>query len=116
MPLQQSLLPPSFETLEPWVADWALGTENERRDKRLKSTRGPMTGFYQALQPELRRILKHVDEFPLGDMPEPSTRLFYLALMLAEIAPNVELYHGDPNVPHSYDEPRFVSVQGDVND
>jgi len=39
-------------------------------------------------------------------------RLYYMSLALAEIAPHIELYRGDPNVPHSFEEERFIAVNG----
>ena len=107
------LLPPGFEELETWAGAWALPTQNTRWDKRLASTREELKAFYNAVLPHLERILDHVDEYALGKLPEHSATLFDLALMHAEIAPNVELYDGDPNVPHSFEEKRFIAVHGD---
>ena len=107
------LLPDGFAELETWASEWAKPTQNTRWDKRLASTRGNLIAFYEAVLPYLERILQHVDEYPLGELPEASARLFDLALMHAEIAPNVELYDGDPNVPHSFEEKRFIAVHGD---
>ena len=108
------LLPDGFEALETWAVDWALATQNQRQDKRLSSTSAELLAFYAALLPWLERILTHADQFPVGQLPERSARLFDLALMHAEIAPNVELYKGDPHVPHSFDEKRFIAVHGDA--
>jgi hypothetical protein len=107
------LLPDGFDDLETWAVDWAMPTQNTRWDKRLSSTREELIAFYKALQPRLESILKHVDEYEIGKLPEQSGRLYAMALMMAEIAPNVELYDGDPDVPHSFDEKRFIAVQGD---
>ena len=106
------LLPDGFAELETWAGAWALATQNTRWDKRLASTCDELIAFYNAVLPHLERILDHVDKYPLGELPEQSARLFDLALMHAEIAPNVELYDGDPNVPHSYEERRFIAVHG----
>ena len=106
-------LPRGFEALESWVADWAQPSQNRRWDKRLASSKQEIIGFYRALLPELERILDHVDQFPLGELPPDSARLLDLAMMHAEIAPNVELYDGDPGVPYSFEERRFIAVHGD---
>ncbi|MFT5351447.1 MAG: hypothetical protein ACI909_001794 [Planctomycetota bacterium] len=106
------LLPEGFEHLETWAVEWAMATQNMRWDKRLKSSREDLIAFYQAIQPELERILDHADKFEIGKLPEQSARLYDMGLMVAEIAPNVELYDGDPNVPHSFDEKRFIAVNG----
>ena len=105
-------LPEGFAELETWASEWALPTQNTRWDKRLASTREELFTFYNAVLPHLEPILDHVDQYPLGELPAQSARLFDLALMHAEIAPNVELYDGDPNVPHSYEEKRFIAVHG----
>ena len=106
------LLPEGFESLESWVEAWAMSTQNLRWDKRLASTRAELLEFHGALLPHLENILDHVDQYDIGKLPEKSARLFDLALMLAEISPNVELYDGDPNVPYSFEERRFVAVHG----
>ena len=106
-------LPKKFVDLEYLVPEWALATQNERETRRARSTKGELQALYDALAPQLDAILEHVDQHPLGEMPPDAERLFFLALMLAEIAPHVELYSGDPNVPHSFDESRFVAVHGD---
>lgn len=106
------LLPEGFEHLETWANEWAMPTQNMRWDKRLSSTSEELIAFYNAIQPSLEKILEHADGFELGRLPEKSARLYDIALMLAEIAPNVELYQGDPNVPHSFEERRFIAVHG----
>ena len=108
-----STLPEGFAHLESWVDDWAHPTQNRRWDKRLASTREEITAFYTAILADLPRILAHTDTFPLGELPAESARLYDLAMMAAEIAPNVELYDGDPDVPHSFEERRFIAVHGD---
>ena len=107
-----NLLPEGFAELETWANEWALPTQNTRWDKRLASTREELIAFYKAVLPHLERILDHVDQYPLGELPERSVRLFDLALMHAEISPNVELYDGAPDVPHSFEEKRFIAVHG----
>ena len=107
-----NLLPEGFAELETWANEWALPTQNTRWDKRLASTREELIAFYNAVLPHLERILDHVDQYPLGELPERSVRLFDLALMHAEISPNVELYDGAQDVPHSFEEKRFIAVHG----
>ncbi|NKB37713.1 MAG: hypothetical protein GKR93_11165 [Gammaproteobacteria bacterium] len=105
-------LPDGFEDMESWVQEWAMSTQNLRWEKRLRSTAEELIAFYQAVQPRLEKILEHADQYEIGKLPEPSARLYSLALMVAEIAPNVELYNGAPDVPHSYEEMRFIAVHG----
>ncbi|MEM7541439.1 MAG: hypothetical protein AAF384_07595 [Pseudomonadota bacterium] len=106
-------LPDGFGDLETWVDEWSLATQNARWDKRLASSKEEITAFYEAVSPRVEAILDHADGFALGALPEDSERLYDLALMVAEIAPNVELYQGDPNVPYSFEERRFIAVHGE---
>ena len=88
--------------------------QNERQKKRVNYSTGELQAFYGAMLPRLEEILSHVDKFPLNELPADSFRLFTLAMSMAEIAPHIELYKGDPKVPHSFDESRFVAEHGDV--
>ncbi|WP_374626812.1 hypothetical protein [Pandoraea sp.] len=110
----EKTLPKGFEMLEPLVADWALPTQNERQHRRINSSRGELRYFYDNMLPHLSAILAHIDRYPLGQLPDEAARLSSLALSLAEIAPHIELYGGDPKVPHSFDESRFVAEHGDL--
>lgn len=106
-------LPKEFAALEPLVEAWALPTQDARQTKRRTSSIETLQQFYDAVVPLLPQILAHVDEYPLGELPPDTMRLFYMSLALAEVAPHIELYRGDPNVPHSFEEERFVAVHGE---
>lgn len=106
-------LPKSFEVLEPLVPSWALATQNERQQRRIHASRGELRAFYEAMLPRIEDIVSYVDRYQLGELPPEAERLFALALSLAEVAPHIELYGGDPKVPHSFDEARFVADHGE---
>jgi hypothetical protein len=110
----EQLLPPEFDMLEPLVAAWALRTQNERQRRRIASSPGELSYFYGNMLPRLPAILTYLDKYPLGKLPPDAARLMSLALSLAEIAPHIELYDGNPKVPYSFDEARFVAEHGDV--
>ncbi len=105
-------LPKGFEALEPLAEAWGLPTQDARQAKRRASDTATLQEFYDAVVPHLPQILEHVDQFPLGELPPDSMRLFYISLALAEVAPHIELYRGDPGVPYSFEEERFVAVHG----
>ena len=63
-------LPAPFSKLEPFVDQWALGTERERNHARLTSTMEEIQEFYDAMLSQINEALAHLDRFPLGDMPE----------------------------------------------
>lgn len=105
-------LPSGFEMLEPLAAGWALPTQNERQRRRIGASREQLQALYDGVLPQLEPILAHVDRYPLGELPADAARLYHLALSLAEVAPHIELYGGNPKVPHSFDEMRFVAEHG----
>ena len=96
------------EALAPFLAKWAKPTEYERSDARRSSTAAELQAFYDAAVPHLPAILKKVDEYPVGQVPDDVKPLFYIALSLAEIAPNVEFYGNSPGIPFAFDESRLI--------
>lgn len=101
-----------FKDLEPFVQSWSLATEDQRRAKRKSSTTAELKQFYDAMLPRLEEILDLSDKYPKGEMPPEVERYFFMALSLAEVAPHIELYKGNPNVPFSFTEERFIAVHG----
>lgn len=109
-----SQLPADFAALEPFVAKWALGTSKQRHLARLNSTKEELQVFYDAILPEMRKLLAALDQYPLGSLPEELHKLYWLSLSFAEIAPHIELYKGSVGVPYAFEETRFVYETGDV--
>ena len=101
-----SVLPEAFRDLEPFV-DWALATEAERTYKRQTSQMTEIQALYDAMLPRMAEIIAYLNDFALDAMPESATRLMYLTLSLAEIAPAVENF-GQPREPDTFDPFRFV--------
>ena len=106
-------LPTPFADLEVFVADWSLATQRERERQRSASTAGEITTLYQVLLPRLDAMLEYLNQYELDRLPADAKRLFYLSLSFAEIAPFVECYKGEPRVPNSFDESRFIAVHAD---
>ena len=105
-------LPEGFEGLAPFTGKWALATQNARQSTRLHASTAEIRAFYDAMLPFMPAALQLVDEFPLGKLPDALKPLYHLMFSMAEIAPHVELYRGDPKVPHSFDERRFIAEHG----
>jgi len=104
--VSESLLPTQFRDLEQWMA-WSLATEPERSRKRQASTMSDIKAFYDAMLARMEEVLPYLDQFPVEALPEDATRLFYLTLSLAEVAPAVEQF-GQPSVVDGYDVKRIV--------
>ena len=99
-------LPAGYADLESFVPLWSLPTEPERHARRKASTMDEIQAFYDAMLARIDEILAYLDTFPLDGLPEAETRLFNLALSLAEIAPAVEFF-GQPEVIDGFDSARF---------
>jgi hypothetical protein len=98
----------NFEALAPFLDKWAKPTEYGRSDARRASTPEELKAFYDATVPHLTSILKKVDEYPVGQLPDDIKPLFYIALSIAEIAPNVEFYDNSPGIPFAFEEGRLI--------
>lgn len=85
-----TLLPPGFDDLERFVADWAISGSDERKCRRIASTRAERAEFYEVASPRLRAALEYLDQFPLDALDEQQTRLLDLMLMLGHVALAVE--------------------------
>ena len=105
------VLPEGFEDLAPFLG-WNLETPDERQNKRRQSSTEELQVFYHSMLPRMSEILERLDRYELGRLPETDRTLFNLALALAEIAPNVELYDGDPGVPFAFEEDRMIAAHG----
>lgn len=108
-----AVLPKGFEKLADLLPLWAFPTENARSEKRWSSTPRDFQSFYDAMMPELDRILALLAEHPLEGAPVEVDNLFRLTLAFAEAAPHTEMYGNSARVPNSFDARRFVAVHGE---
>ena len=110
--MPESLLPTQFHELEQWRA-WSLATEQERSAKRQASTMEDIKAFYHAMLARMEEVLPYLEQFSVDALPEDATRLFYLTLSLAEVAPAVEQF-GQPSVVDGYEVKRLVVQHGET--
>jgi len=89
-----SPLPPGFQPLERFLAEWVLPDARSRVGKRQGSTLAEIREFYDAMLPLGEKALDYLRRFELGALPPQGERLLKLMLSLAEIAPAVEWYDG----------------------
>ncbi len=105
--MPESLLPAQFQDLEQWK-EWSLATEQERSARRQASTMEDIKTFYNAMLARMEEVLPYLEQFSMDALPQDATRLFYLTLSLAEVAPAVEQF-GQPSVVDGYDVKRIVT-------
>jgi hypothetical protein len=109
-------LPPEFSELQPFAEKWAFPTEDERAAARRSSRPEELKSFYDAMMIRLSEILERVDRYPLGKVEGADSHLFHMALSLAEIAPHVEFYKLNPNVPFAFSETRMIGTHSSAPD
>ena len=78
-------LPPSFEDLEPLVADgWSLSTWTERNTKRYASTMEELRSFYDRLMVRADDALAYLATIDLENIePQDLHLLHYLLILLS---------------------------------
>lgn len=102
-------LPRGFETLAPFVKDWALATTASRTRKRHSSSMEEIRAFYDAVFPKAEAALRHLNTVPYAEDMDPADRtLMQLYLSLAEVATAVEWYN-QPEVVDGY-EPSAIKM------
>jgi hypothetical protein len=109
-------LPEGFADLLPYADKWAKPTEYERTAERRMATPEQLNLFYDAALKRLPEILERIDRYPLGHVEGADQHLFHMALSLAEIAPHVELYKSNPQVPYAFNEERLRGFHCGVPD
>jgi len=96
--MAEPLLPSAFADLERFVAAWCLDSEPERYAKRLASTMDEIQEFYDAIMPRTEEVIRHLEKFPLDDLPADAHRLLKLLYSLILISFPVEIWR-QPNIP-----------------
>ena len=103
-------LPPEFADLEPFVETWALRTEAERQETRLRSNMEDIAAFYAAMQGRIDDILTSLADQAPASLPDDLKALFHLTLSYCEVAPAVELFK-QPAVVDGFEPRRLVRVE-----
>src|SRR5947209_8578995 len=98
MPTTHAQLPAEFADLEPFAADWVLGTERERYAKRLASSMEQMQAFYDAAFPRAEAAIKYLNQFDLDKLPDQARNLLCLLYSLVMVSFPVEVWK-QPHVP-----------------
>lgn len=104
-------LPAGFEALTPFTA-WALATETQRNQARVRARFEDITAFADAILPMVPQITAYLDaKAETGGHDEVDLKLFHMLLSLAEVAPAIESYNPQATVVDGYDSARFTAVE-----
>jgi hypothetical protein len=93
-------LPEGFADLEPWVADWARPTRQERYDMRLSKTIEELEAFYDAVAARAEAAIAHLDARDLDVLTDADARLLQLLYSLILVSYPVNIFN-QPRIPDS---------------
>ena len=93
-------LPEGFSDLEPWVADWARPTRQERYDMRLSKTIEELEEFYDAIAARAEDALAHLNGRDLDALTDADARLLQLLYSLILVSYPVNIFN-QPRIPDS---------------
>lgn len=96
----ETMLPPGYAALEPFVAAWALPTLAERAERRNESTAEDKLALYHAVRGLAEQALRELDRKPLALLDAPERRLLDLLLSYAQVALSIEV-RGDGEPVHA---------------
>jgi hypothetical protein len=102
------MLPPGFETLEPFVECWAFDSADARLKRRLSSADAERVAFFNAAKDRLQDGLTYLDKKPFAEYDDDETRLLQLFLSFAHVALAVEV-QGDAEAKHA-EGARFMTI------
>jgi len=108
MNCSSNALPAGFETLEPFVSQWAVEGANNRLLARLDSTEEERTGFFNAARDLIPGALELLDKKPLAEHDESEKRLMLLVLSIAHVSQAVEIQRDDE--PYHAKYARFITI------
>jgi len=97
---EDSLLPPGFAALEPYLALWSAPTASQRDHLRGARGEAERLAFYNSAKDLLPTALAYLDQRSLRDLNSEERRLMLLMLNLAHVSLAVEL-QGPSEASHS---------------
>lgn len=98
--MTKATLPEAFRVLEPYVADWARATRQERYDMRLSKKLEELDEFYDAIAPHAEAAIEHLNKLNLDKLSEPDTLLLHLLYSLIMVSYPVNVFK-QPRIPDS---------------
>jgi hypothetical protein len=107
-------LPEEFQKFQIFCDKWCLKTERERYLARAHAPYSELVELYDAMIPELSRIITYLNQFPLNSMPESAKNLMNLTFSLMEATHAVELWK-QSDVPDAFAPERIdINLPGEI--
>lgn len=104
-------LPAGFEALLPWVPTWAMASEKDRYALRLATDLADLRVFYDAIQPQMERVMTYLAKFPADDtsaLDVETRNLYRLALSYMEVSHPIELHWQRSDLDDAFPASRIV--------
>jgi hypothetical protein len=95
-------LPAQFGELEPFVADWALETEEQRLKKLIGTSIDALRVFYDAIFGRSAEIRDYLSERKLDALSAEEKTLFFLLLTFMEVAHPIELNWKETDIDDAF--------------
>ena len=95
-------LPAQFRELEPFVADWALETEEQRLKKLIGTSFETLRVFYDAIFPRSAEIRDYLSERKLDSLSAEEKILFFLLMTFIEVAHPIELNWKETDIDDAF--------------
>jgi hypothetical protein len=107
--MSRTSLPPGFAELEPLVAEWSLGTQKSRAEKRIDTEMARLKAFHGALRPRIEDIIGYMNTLPNdpGALAPDAKRLYHLAQMFMEAAAPIDLAWPTGDIEDTFPMERF---------
>jgi hypothetical protein len=104
----QPTLPPQFDDLRQYLADWNLPTEKERFLKRTSTPLAQVRDFNNAMYARIHDVIAYLDSFPLGSSEPQVVTLMNLARSYMETSHPVDLDWKIPDPPDAFPPERLT--------
>lgn len=99
-------LPEPFQDLAAGL-EWALPTERERFNKRIKNNQAALVAYHALLTPRMPAILAYLTAYDITSTLSPDTlNLYYMALAYMEVSNSVERFH-EPDESGVFEADRY---------
>lgn len=95
-----ALLPDGFAELEPFAAEWARPTRQERYDVRLSKTFDELAELYDAVAPRVEDAIAYLNGLDISSLPDDALRLLQLLYSFILVSYAVNIFH-QPRIPDS---------------
>ncbi|WP_317928941.1 hypothetical protein [Halioxenophilus sp. WMMB6] len=109
-----NLLPEGFESLSPFVEQWAIDRSCDRLQARLNSSYEEREVFFEAGKGLAEPALALLGQKPSKEYSEQEARLMNLVLTLAHIAQAVEIQRDDEDFHAGY--AKYITISHSAAD